>query len=73
MPTLKTRINVTLPKDIEAMLKKLAKRDDVPQSTKALELIKMALEIEEDELWDTLAAKRDTPRATFLSHDEAWS
>ena len=73
MPTTKTRINISLPKDIETILDKLAKRDDVPKATKALQLIKLAMEIEEDELWDRMVSERDKKNAKFLSHKKAWA
>ena len=44
MPTLKKRINVSLPDDVEQALNILAKRDDMPQATKALHLIKLAID-----------------------------
>ena len=64
---------MSLPKDIEAALSLLAHRDDVPQATKALHLITLALEIEEDDVWNALAEKRDAKGAKFLSHTEAWA
>ena len=50
----------------------LAKRDRVPLATKAAHLLSMALEIEEDQVLDALAAKRDARRAKFVSHALAW-
>lgn len=73
MPTLKKRLNMSLPEDIEEALSVLAKRDDMPQATKALYLIRVALEIEEDDLWNALAEKRDVKNAKFVSHDKAWA
>jgi hypothetical protein len=72
MATTKRRVNVSLPKHTDIALKKLAKRDDVPEATKALELIQTALEIEEDEMLDSLAGIRDK-NGSFVSHDEAWA
>jgi hypothetical protein len=73
MPTLKKRLNMSLPADIEAALSVLAERDDVPQATKALHLLKLALEIEEDDVWNAIAEKRDTKNAQFISHEDAWA
>ena len=73
MATSKKRINVSLPKDIEIILKELAIRDDVPQATKATQLIRAAIEIDEDIILDALASERDTKDAKFYSHKEAWS
>ena len=72
MPTTKSRLNVSLPDEIKAALRKLAARDHVPEATKAARLIEIALEIEEDQVWDALAAKRDTKGARFVSHQQAW-
>ncbi len=73
MPTLKKRLNMSLPKDIEEAVSALAERDDVPHATKALHLIQLAIEIEEDDVWNAIAEKRDTKDATFVSHEEAWA
>lgn len=72
MPTTKKRINISLPRDTERALAQLAKRDRVPQATKALALLEFALEVAEDEIWDTLASQRDTKGTKFLSHEEVW-
>lgn len=73
MATTKKRINVSLPEDVEISLKHLAARDDVPEATKAVHLIKLAMEIEEDDVWNALAEKRDTKGAKFVSHKKAWT
>lgn len=73
MATTKKRINISLPEDIEISLKQLAVRDDVPEATKAIHLIKLAMEIDEDDIWNTLAEKRDTKGAKFVSHKKAWA
>jgi hypothetical protein len=73
MATSKKRINISLPDDIDEALKELAERDNVPQATKAIHLIKIALEIDEDEVWNALASKRDTKGAKFVSHNDAWA
>jgi len=72
MPTQKTRINLTVPKDIDKAINMLAKRDQRSVSATALELIRCALEIEEDRIWAMLASKRDTKDARFVSHEDAW-
>lgn len=72
MATNKTRVNVSLTKELEASLARLAKRDRVPQATKARELIARAIEIEEDDVWDAVASRRDLSSSQFLSHDKAW-
>jgi hypothetical protein len=72
MPTLKRRINISVSKNIERALAKLAKRDEVPQATKAAHLLEQAIEWEEDAVWDLIVQKRArTPR--FVSHAHVWN
>lgn len=73
MATSKRRINISLPKDVEISLKHLAARDNVPEATKAIYLIQLAMEIDEDDVWNKLAEKRDAKDAKFVSHKKAWS
>ena len=47
MTTTKTRINISIPKDVKRALSLLAKRDQMPEATKATHLLERALEIEE--------------------------
>ncbi|OIP80124.1 hypothetical protein AUK45_04670 [Candidatus Peregrinibacteria bacterium CG2_30_44_17] len=72
MATSKKRINISLPKDIELTLAKLAERDDVPQATKAVSLLRMAIETEEDEVLNAIAEERDSKDAKYISHKDAW-
>lgn len=72
MTTTKKRINVSVSRDVERTIKQIAKRDQVPQATKAAELINFALEMEEDRVLSALADARDTPGAKFVSHARAW-
>lgn len=72
MATIKKRINISISKDVDEVLGKLAKRDQVPQATKAEHLIRLALEIEEDQALDTIALQRDVRGATFVPHRKAW-
>lgn len=58
MATTKDRINISVSKDARAALARLARRDEVPVATKASDLLKMALEIEEDRYFGALAEKR---------------
>jgi len=72
MPTAKKRINITLSKPMEKALYKLAKRDAVPEATKAADLLSFAIEIEEDILLGQIAGKRDSAKVKFISHKKAW-
>lgn len=58
---------------MEKALAHLARRDRVPQATKAARLLETAIELEEDQVWDTLARERDSKGAKFVSHENAWS
>jgi hypothetical protein len=72
MPTLKKRINVSVSKEVDQAVERLARRDQVPQATKAEHLIRLALELEEDEVLDTIASSRDHKGAKMVSHSDAW-
>ena len=73
MSTDKRRLNITLTKEVDKAVSTLALRDNVPQATKVSELLKRALEIEEDQVWDRIASKRDVKNTRFISHDKAWA
>lgn len=64
---------MSLPKDIDMALKKLAARDGVPQSAKALQLVEVALEIEEDQIWSAIAEERLKNKGKLKTHKEVWS
>ena len=70
--TTKKRINISLNKEIEIALSRLAKRDSVPQATKAAHFLRLGIEMEEDEMFDQIAAERDTKEAIFKKHESAW-
>lgn len=72
MATLKGRINITVSPEIKQALTKLAERDRVPTATKAADLLREALEIHEDVVWNKIAEKRDKKNARYISHEKAW-
>jgi len=73
MATLKTRINISLSKEVDRALAALAKRDCMPRATKAAYLLCTALEFEEDSHLGAIASERGkTSRALFLNHEEVW-
>jgi hypothetical protein len=72
MTTTKKRVNISVSVAMEEALKALAKRDQMPVASKAAELLRHAIEIEEDEVWVRLASARDTKDAKFISHKDAW-
>ncbi len=74
MPTKNPRINVVLEKPLYNTVESLAERDGVSLSLKVRDLVKEALEIEED---IGLAQHAETREKTFnrkksLKHDEVW-
>lgn len=73
MPTIKSRINISLPDEIREALAKLARRDKIPAATKAARLLEVALEIEEDIIWDEIATKREKKNTQFISHKNVWA
>jgi len=72
MSTTKKRINISVSKEVDQFLIKLAKRDQVPQATKAESLLRIALELEEDFVLDSIASKRDKKGIKFVSHKAVW-
>ena len=72
MPTTKQRINITADADIELALKSAAKRDRVSVASKTVELLRTALNIEEDFALAALAQERDTRGAKYISHKKVW-
>lgn len=74
MPTKKRRINITPSDKLYIVLQQLAEQDDVPVSTKALELLSRAIDMDEveDKYFSKLAEMRDKPGATFIPHEEFW-
>jgi len=73
MPTAKTRINVSLSDELNSALKRLASRDQIPTATKAERLLEVALEIEEDEVWNRIASVREKIKnARYVTHNQAW-
>lgn len=72
MLTIKTRINISLSNSVRDALIKLARRDRIPQATKAARLLEIALEIEEDQIWDAIATRRDAKTVRYFSHDKVW-
>lgn len=73
MPTLKRRLNISLPAAMDTTLTFLAKRDDMPTATKVVDLLRLALQVDEHEVWDRLARHRDVKGAKFVSHKKAWA
>jgi len=74
MPTKNPRINVVLEKPLYNNVERLAERDGVSLSLKVRDLVKEALEIEEDIGLAQLGEIREKTfsRKKSLKHDEVW-
>jgi len=74
MATKKTRINITVPADIDLAVQKLAKRDNTSLSAKALELVRRAIEIEEDAALLRIATQREAraKKSDYAGHEQVW-
>jgi len=74
MPTKNPRVNVVLETPLYNSVEHLAKRDGVSLSLKVRDLIREALEMEEDVVLSALAEKRERTfsKAKSLKHDEVW-
>jgi len=72
MVTTKKRINISVSKDVDEALSIAAKRDGVPQATKAADLLRLGLEIDEDSLLEKIASDRYRTAKKFLSHKAVW-
>lgn len=72
MSTAKSRINISLPDDVKKVLISISKRDQMPAATKAVRLMEIGMEVEEDDIWDKIAIDRDHKDTTFHSHTKAF-
>ena len=74
MPAKNPRINVVLEKPLYNTIERLATKEGISLSTKVRDLIKEALEIEEDIALSEFAEKREQTftKSKSLKHDEVW-
>ncbi len=74
MPTKNPRVNVVLEKPLYDDVERIAGRDGVSLSLKVRDLVKQALEIEEDIALSHVAETREKSfsRKKALKHDEVW-
>ncbi len=74
MPTKNPRVNVVLEKPLYDDVERIAGRDGVSLSLKVRDLVKEALEIEEDVALSHVAETREKSfnRKKALKHDEVW-
>jgi len=75
MPTKNPRINVVLDGNLYKNIQFLAETEGVSLSAKVKDLIKEALEIQEDLYLATFAEEREKTwdKSTSRTHDEIWS
>ena len=75
MPTKNPRINVVLDANLYKNVQFLAETDGVSLSTKVRDLIREALEVQEDIYLASFAESRENTwdKSTTLSHEETWS
>ena len=74
MPATNPRVNVVLEEPVYEGLRRWAKRDGVSLSLKVRDLVKEALEVEEDRALARLAEKRERTldKKKALSHTQVW-
>ena len=74
MPTKNPRINVVLEEPLYKSIKRLAKKDGVSLSLKVRDLVKEALEMEEDIALSVFAEGREKTfkKTKALKHEEVW-
>lgn len=74
MPTKNPRINIVLEKPLYKSVRHLAEKEGISLSLKARDLIKEALEMEEDIALASFAEKREQTfsRTKALKHSEVW-
>ena len=75
MPTKNPRVNVVLEEPLYEELSRWAKREGISLSLKVRDLVKEALEIEEDRALTRTAEKREQSfdRKKALTHRQVWS
>lgn len=74
MPTKNPRINVVLEKPLYDSVRRLAEKEDVSLSLKIRDLVRQALEAEEDAALAQFAEERDKSfkRSRALTHKQVW-
>lgn len=74
MPATNPRVNVVLEEPMYDSVRRLAKRDKVSLSLKVRDLVKAALEMEEDRSLTVLAEERDRTfdASKALTHEQVW-
>ncbi|GAB7140279.1 hypothetical protein RsTz2092_02270 [Deferribacterales bacterium RsTz2092] len=66
------RINVTVPVDVVAMLNSRARKQHIPVSRVASDLIVKAMEYDEDVYFSRIAEETEATNKRWISHEDAW-
>jgi hypothetical protein len=74
MPTKNPRVNVVLEKPLYETVRRLAQKEDVSLSLKVRDLVREALEAEEDAALAQFAEEREKSfkRSRALTHKQVW-
>lgn len=74
MPARNPRVNVVLERTVYDTVRRLAHRDGISISSKVRDLVRDALEVDEDAALASLAAKRERTfiRRRALTHQQVW-
>jgi len=74
MPARNPRVNVVLERTVYDTVRRLAHRDGISISSKVRDLVRDALEVDEDAALASLAAERERTfnRRRALSHQQVW-
>jgi hypothetical protein len=70
MPTTNPRVNAVLEPPLYEAVERLAKAEGISLSQKVRDLVREALELVEDEGWETIVAERKKKPGRFISHHE---
>lgn len=71
MPTTKKRLNITLSRDLDRAVSLGARARNIPEATLVAELVRSALELEEDIALGELVRPRQKG-GRYISHEKAW-
>lgn len=72
MSTRPSRLNVTLDAELKSAVTTLARRRAIPVATLAADLIRDALERQEDQALSSLANRREQETSKVVAHDKVW-
>lgn len=72
MPTIKHRINLTIDDDVYQVLINISNNENKPLSRISYDLIKRAIELEEDKYFSRIADDRLCKKQKKISHLKAW-